>query len=50
MARHPVTRPALECRRERILHRVLGELEVTEDADEDRDGMSPLLAEEGVDR
>src|SRR4029450_1266193 len=30
-------------------HRVLGELEVTEDADEDRDGTSPLLAEDGAD-
>jgi hypothetical protein len=50
MPRNAVARPAFERRRERVLNRVLGELEVTEDADEDRDGMSPFLAEEGFDR
>ena len=32
--RHAVARPALERDRERVLHRVLGEVEVAEDADE----------------
>src|SRR5215207_1067575 len=49
VARRPVARPALECGRERVLHRVLGELEVAEDADQNRDGASPFLAEEGLD-
>ncbi len=43
IARHAVTRPALGCDGERILHRVLGQLEVAEDADEDGDGTSPFL-------
>ncbi len=47
--RHAVARPALECRRERVLHGVLGELEVAEDAREDRDGMAPLLPEDALD-
>jgi hypothetical protein len=42
-------RPALEGDCERVLHGVLGELEVAEDADEDGDGTTPLLAEERVD-
>jgi hypothetical protein len=50
LPRDAVSRPALERCRERVLHRVLGKVEVAEDADEDRDGMSPFLAEEGVDR
>ena len=41
--------PALEGCREGVLNRVLGELEVAEDADEDRDRTSPLLAEDGPD-
>ena len=48
-ARHAVARPALESGRERVLHRVLGELEVTEDAREDRDGTAPLLSEDPLD-
>ena len=48
-ARHAVARPALEGGRERVLHRVLGELEVTEDAREDRDGTAPLLSEDPLD-
>jgi hypothetical protein len=44
--RRAVPRPALERRRERVLYGVLGEVEVAEDADEDRDGTSPLLAED----
>ena len=47
--RQAVARPALECRGERVLHRVLGELEVSEDACEDRDGMTPLLPEDALD-
>ena len=45
----PVARPALEGRRECVLHRVLGELEVAEDAREDADGASPFLAEDTLD-
>ena len=41
--------PAFECGRERVLHRVLGELEVAEDANQDRDGPAPLLAEDRLD-
>ena len=48
--RHAVLRPALERLREGVLHCVLGKLEVTEDADENRDGTSPLLPEDGLDR
>jgi hypothetical protein len=50
IARGPVARPALERGRERVLYRILGELEVAEDADQDRDCAAPLLAEEGFDR
>ena len=50
IARHAVHRPALERRGEGVLHSVLGEVEVAEDADEDRDRTSPLLAEDGRDR
>jgi len=50
IARRSVARPALERRCERVLYRILGELEVAEDADQDRDCASPLLAEEGFDR
>ena len=49
VAGSPVARPALECRRERVLHGVLGELEVAEDAREDRDGTRPLLSEDALD-
>ena len=38
-----VALPPLECDRERVLHRVLGELDVAEDAGEDGDGTAPLL-------
>ena len=48
-ARHAVARPALEGGREGVLHRVLGELEVAEDAREDRDGTAPLLSEDPLD-
>jgi hypothetical protein len=44
-----VTRPALDSRCEGVLYRILGELEVAEDADEDGDRTSPLLAEDGAD-
>ena len=49
IARGAVPRPTFERGRERVLNRVLRELEVTEDADEDRNGTSPLLAEDRVD-
>jgi hypothetical protein len=47
--RQTLARPALECRRECILHGVLGELEIAEDACEDADGASPFLAEDTLD-
>jgi hypothetical protein len=44
------TRPALERGRERVLHRILGELEVAaEGAGENRDRTPPLLAKGGLD-
>ena len=46
---HAVARPPLERGRERILHGVLGELEVTENAGEDRDRMAPLLSKDLLD-
>ena len=39
-----VAGPALRCLDERVLHRVLGEVEVTEDAAEDRDRAGALGA------
>ena len=42
--RHAVTRPALGGAKERVLYRVLGEVEITEDAAENRDGLRPLVA------
>src|SRR5439155_3596484 len=39
-----VTRPSLRRPDERVLHRVLGEVEVTEDAAEDRDRAGALVA------
>jgi hypothetical protein len=39
-----VARPSLGCADESILHRVLGEVEVTEDAAEDRDRAGALVA------
>jgi hypothetical protein len=47
--RRPVVPPALDRDCECVLDRVLGELEVTEDADEDRDGAAPFLTEQGLD-
>src|SRR6185312_4918132 len=44
VARHPVARPALGRPDEGVLHRVLGEVEVTEDAAEDRDRAGTLVA------
>src|SRR3954447_23217838 len=41
-----VARPALEGDEEGLLHRVLGEREVAEDADEGRDGATRLAPEE----
>ena len=39
----------MECSRERVLEGVLGEVEVAEDADEDRQAATPLLPEDGLD-
>ncbi len=44
------TRPALQSRREGVLNRVLGEVEVAEDADEDCDRMCPFLPKDAFDR
>ena len=44
IARRSVARPALGRTDEGVLHRVLGEVEVTEDAAEDRDRARPLVA------
>ena len=44
IARHSVARPPLGRTHEGVLHRVLGEVEVTEDAAEDRDRAGPLVA------
>jgi hypothetical protein len=44
-----IARPLAQGDGEGHLHRVLGEVEVTEDADEDRYRAAPLLAEQGLD-
>ena len=44
IARRSVARPAFGRADEGVLHRVLGEVEVTEDAAEDRDRACPLVA------
>jgi hypothetical protein len=44
VARRSVTRPALGGADEGVLHRVLGEVEITEDAAEDRDRAGTLVA------
>jgi hypothetical protein len=49
VAGRAVARPALDRGRKGVLYRILGELEVAEDTDEDRDCTPPLLAEDGVD-
>ena len=49
IGRCSVTRPALQRRCEGVLDGVLGEVEVAEHADEDRDRTSPLLAEDAID-
>ena len=41
-----VARPALGCQRERFLGRVLGELDVAEDADQRGEHATPLIAED----
>ena len=46
---HTMTRPALEGDDERLLDRLLGEVEVAEDADERRDRPARFLAEQAVD-
>src|SRR3954471_21516038 len=47
--RHPVGRPAHDRLGERVLHRVLGDRDVAEDADEDGHGAAVLLAEDTLD-
>ena len=42
--RHAVSRPALGRAEEGVLYRVLGEVEITEDAAEDRDGFRAFVA------
>jgi hypothetical protein len=44
-----VARPALQCDHERVLDRLLGEVEVAEDADQGRDGPPRLGAEQALD-
>ena len=46
ICRHPVSRPALECGRDRILEGVLGEVEVAEDADQGGEHPAVVLAEQ----
>jgi hypothetical protein len=48
VVRHPVARPPLQRGCERILKRVLGEVEVAEGADQGREDAAALLAEEAV--
>ena len=47
-ARNACAGPALERCRERVLHRVLGELEVAEDADQGREDTAPLVPEDAL--
>src|SRR4051812_26462557 len=47
--RCPVTGPARDRGRERLLQRVLGDVEIAEDARQDRERPSPLLAEDRLD-
>ena len=47
--RGALARPAVESRREGLLNRVLGQVDVAEDAGEDREGAPPLLPENGLD-
>ena len=49
VVRQPVARPALEGDQERVLHRLLGAIEVAEDAGEDGDRLSRLTPEQAVD-
>jgi hypothetical protein len=50
IGRDAVTRPALERCREGLLNRVLGEVEVAEDAGQDGDRAAPLVAVDPSDR
>ena len=49
VVRDAVARPALERDDERLLHRLLGGVEVAEDADQGRDRPSRLVPEQAVD-
>ena len=46
MGRHSFPRPALGRDRERLLGGLLGEVEVTEEADQVREEAAPLVAED----
>jgi hypothetical protein len=43
-----MSRPALQRDQERVLHRLLGAVEVAEDAGEDRDRLSRLAPEQAI--
>jgi hypothetical protein len=45
---HAAGRPALERDEERVLHRLLGAIEVAEDAGEDGDRLSRLAPEQAI--
>ena len=49
VVRHAALRPDLERRDERLLDRLLGEVEVAKDADERRDRPARFLAEQAID-
>ena len=49
VVRRAVARPALEGHHERLLHRLLGEVEVAQHADQRRDRPSRLVPEQAVD-
>jgi len=48
--RHALYRPALDCRRERILKRLLGEIEVAEEADQRGENAAGFRAVDRLDR
>ena len=49
LSRRPVARPALERHHEGVLHRLLGEVEVAEHADEGGDRPPRLAPEQAID-
>src|SRR5205823_11110645 len=46
---HAARRPAFDRRQERVLHRLLGDVDVAEEPDEHRDGAAVLLSENLLD-